>query len=63
MPSPPLIDAAQNVTVLIHEATMDNDQVEMAAAKAHSTVGQALDVAQRYISSLPPQYSVTDLSS
>jgi ribonuclease Z len=52
MPTNSLAYAGENATVLIHEATMDNDQADLAAAKAHSTVGQALDVGKRYLYSL-----------
>ncbi|KAG1717829.1 hypothetical protein EDB19DRAFT_1652086, partial [Suillus lakei] len=31
-------------TLLIHEATMDNVQVEMVRAKMHSAFGQAIDI-------------------
>ncbi|KII91109.1 hypothetical protein PLICRDRAFT_37799 [Plicaturopsis crispa FD-325 SS-3] len=47
MPTHNLVAAGQNVTLLIHEATMADDQVEMAKAKAHSTFGQALDIGKR----------------
>lgn len=43
-----LVDAGQDSTVLIHEATMADDQIGMAEEKAHSTIGQAVDVAKRY---------------
>ncbi|KAJ3810236.1 hypothetical protein F5876DRAFT_42180 [Lentinula aff. lateritia] len=47
MPSDHLVDAAKNITLLIHEATMSDAQADMAAAKAHSTVGQAIDIGRR----------------
>ncbi|KAG9033520.1 hypothetical protein FRB95_014699 [Tulasnella sp. JGI-2019a] len=47
MPCDALVEAGQGATVLIHEATMADDEVEMAAAKAHSTFGQAIDVGRR----------------
>lgn len=47
MPCDALVEAGQGATVLIHEATMADDEVEMAAAKAHSTFGQAIDVGKR----------------
>lgn len=43
-----LVDAGSGSTLLIHEATMADDQVIMAAEKAHSTVGQAMEVARRF---------------
>ncbi|KAJ3891424.1 hypothetical protein GG344DRAFT_47464 [Lentinula edodes] len=47
MPSDNLVHAAKNITLLIHEATMSDAQADMAAAKAHSTVGQAIDIGRR----------------
>jgi ribonuclease Z len=37
-----------NSTVLIHEATMADDEGALAWQKAHSTVGQAIDIGRRY---------------
>jgi len=36
--------AATNATLLIHEASMADDQEELALKKAHSTFGQAISV-------------------
>ncbi|KAI0292916.1 hypothetical protein BC826DRAFT_1017511 [Russula brevipes] len=47
MPSNALAQAGEGATLLIHEATMGDDQEEMARAKAHSTISQAIDVAKR----------------
>ncbi|KAG8949139.1 hypothetical protein FRC00_008236 [Tulasnella sp. 408] len=47
MPCNRLVEAGQDATVLIHEATMADDQVDLAFAKAHSTAGQAIDVGRR----------------
>jgi len=47
MPSDALAQAGEGATLLIHEATMGDDQEEMASAKAHSTISQAIDVAKR----------------
>jgi ribonuclease Z len=47
-PTDKLVEAGQNATVLIHEATMGDDMEEMAEEKWHSTVGQAVDVGRRY---------------
>ena len=47
MPSDALAQAGEGATLLIHEATMGDDQEEMAHAKAHSTISQAIDVAKR----------------
>ncbi|KAI0305153.1 hypothetical protein B0F90DRAFT_1701754 [Multifurca ochricompacta] len=47
MPSDTLAQVGEGATLLIHEATMADDQEEMARAKAHSTISQAIDVARR----------------
>jgi len=47
MPSDTLAQAGEGATLLIHEATMGDDQEEMAHAKAHSTISQAIDVARQ----------------
>ncbi|KAI6010107.1 beta-lactamase-like protein [Pisolithus marmoratus] len=39
-----LVQAGQNATLLIHEATMADDEADKARAKMHSTVGQAIDI-------------------
>ena len=46
MPCEALVRAGQGATVLIHEATMQDDEAALAAAKGHSTIGQACQVAQ-----------------
>lgn len=46
MPCEALVQAGQGATVLIHEATMQDDEAALAAAKGHSTIGQACQVAQ-----------------
>ena len=48
MPSESLIQAGKGATLLIHEATMGDDEEEMAHAKAHSTISQAIDVAKQW---------------
>lgn len=45
-PCQSLIEASQNVTLLIHEATLEDDQPEMADKKGHSTFGGAIQVAK-----------------
>jgi len=45
MPCQALVHAGRGATVLIHEATMQDDEAELAAAKGHSTIGQALQIA------------------
>ncbi|KAI3607358.1 3 trna processing endoribonuclease [Moniliophthora roreri] len=47
MPADSLVYASHGATLLIHEATMADDQEELAAKKAHSTLGQALDIGRR----------------
>ena len=47
-PADSLVYAGQGTTLLIHEATMADDQADMARKKAHSTVGQAMAISQRY---------------
>ncbi|KAH8083328.1 hypothetical protein BXZ70DRAFT_1073609 [Cristinia sonorae] len=43
-PTQNLVRAGKGATVLIHEATMGDDQEELAAQKAHSTMGQAVRI-------------------
>lgn len=50
VPTQKLVQAGAGATLLIHEATMANDQVEMARAKMHSTFGQAIDIGKRCVS-------------
>lgn len=47
MPCDALVQAGKDATVLIHEATMGDDEAELALAKAHSTFGQAIDIGRR----------------
>ncbi|KAJ8585232.1 hypothetical protein M405DRAFT_773220 [Rhizopogon salebrosus TDB-379] len=47
VPSQKLVQAGAGATLLIHEATMADDQVEMARAKMHSTFGQAIETGKR----------------
>ncbi|BGP34813.1 hypothetical protein JCM10296v2_006637 [Rhodotorula toruloides] len=47
MPCDALVDAGQGASLLIHEATIEDDMPEVAEAKGHSTSGQAIDVATR----------------
>lgn len=42
MPCQDLIDLGQNSTILIHEATMEDDLAEEAQIKMHSTISQAI---------------------
>jgi len=47
VPSDRLIWAGKDATLLIHEASMADDEIEMATIKRHSTFGQAVDVGRR----------------
>ncbi|TFY69819.1 hypothetical protein EVJ58_g184 [Rhodofomes roseus] len=44
MPSAALVDAGQYPTLLIHEATMGDEEADQARAKGHSTFSQALQI-------------------
>ena len=48
-PTEVLAEVGMNAKLLIHEATMADDQVEMARLKAHSTIGQAIDIGKKYV--------------
>ncbi|PCH45067.1 hypothetical protein WOLCODRAFT_155082 [Wolfiporia cocos MD-104 SS10] len=43
-PTENLVEAGRNTTLLIHEASMADEEEEMAAAKAHSTASQAIGI-------------------
>ncbi|GAA5907088.1 hypothetical protein JCM8208_004509 [Rhodotorula glutinis] len=47
MPCEALVTAGQSASLLVHEATIEDDMPEVAQAKGHSTFGQAIDVATR----------------
>jgi ribonuclease Z len=47
MPCEALVKAGAGATLLIHEATIDDELPEIALAKGHSTFGQAIDIARR----------------
>ncbi|KAI0341479.1 hypothetical protein BDW22DRAFT_1359055 [Trametopsis cervina] len=47
MPSDNLVEIGMDATLLIHEATMADDQADLAKAKAHSTFSQAVEVGHR----------------
>lgn len=47
IPADRLVRAGLNATLLIHEASMADDQVDLAKKKMHSTFGQAIDVGRR----------------
>ncbi|TYJ56176.1 hypothetical protein B9479_003162 [Cryptococcus floricola] len=46
-PCAPLVEAGKGATILIHEATLEDDKPEVAAVKGHSTFGQAVDVGKQ----------------
>jgi ribonuclease Z len=56
MPCEALVVAGRGATLLIHEATIEDDMPEVARAKGHSTFGQAITVARR---SVPSPLSLT----
>ncbi|XP_037935740.1 ribonuclease Z, mitochondrial [Teleopsis dalmanni] len=43
MPCQDLVELGRNSTILIHEATMEDDLIEEAKIKMHSTISQAID--------------------
>lgn len=43
MPCQSLCELGQNSTILIHEATFENEMFESAKSKAHSTIEQAIE--------------------
>lgn len=47
MPCDELVAAGKDATLLIHEATLEDEQAEMARAKGHSTFGQAIEIGRR----------------
>ncbi|BGP57816.1 hypothetical protein JCM8202v2_005463 [Rhodotorula sphaerocarpa] len=47
MPCDALVEAGQGASLLVHEATIEDDMPDVARAKGHSTFGQAIDVATR----------------
>ncbi|WVR08979.1 hypothetical protein IAU60_006038 [Kwoniella sp. DSM 27419] len=46
-PSEALVEAGMNATLLIHEATLEDDKPEVAAQKGHSTFTQAIDIGKQ----------------
>lgn len=46
-PSERLVRAGRGATVLVHEATIEDDKPETADVKGHSTFGQAIRVGKR----------------
>jgi ribonuclease Z len=52
MPTQNVVRVASGATLLIHEASMADDHLEAAQARAHSTVGQAIQIARKYVATL-----------
>ena len=48
-PTEVLAEVGKDAKLLIHEATMADDQAELARIKAHSTVGQAIDIGRKCV--------------
>ena len=48
-PTEVLAEVGKDAKLLIHEATMADDQAELARIKAHSTVGQAMDIGRKCV--------------
>jgi ribonuclease Z len=46
-PCDAFVEAARDATLLIHEATIEDDKPDVAEKKGHSTFGQAIDVGTR----------------
>lgn len=51
-PCDALVEVGMGATLLIHEATIQDDMPEVAIAKGHSTFGQAIDIARRFVLTL-----------
>ena len=60
MPSESLAQAGEGASLLIHEATFSNGQEELAHAKAHSTIGQAINVAKQWAMQLLQRFRSAD---
>ena len=46
-PSMNLVKFGKGATLLIHEATLEDDKVDVAEAKGHSTFSQAIDIGRQ----------------
>ncbi|KAJ7089838.1 hypothetical protein B0H15DRAFT_273688 [Mycena belliarum] len=47
LPTQSLVRGGQGATLLIHEATMGDDEEALARVKSHSTVGQAIEIGRK----------------
>jgi ribonuclease BN (tRNA processing enzyme) len=52
-PTEVLAEVGKGANLLIHEATMADDQADLARIKAHSTVGQAIEIGRKSVSFTP----------
>jgi ribonuclease BN (tRNA processing enzyme) len=50
MPTAKFAEAAHDVTLMIHEATMGDEEAALACQKKHSTFSQALEEGQQCVS-------------
>jgi ribonuclease Z len=48
-PTEVLAEVGKDAKLLIHEATMADDQAEIARKKAHSTIGQAIEIGRMLV--------------
>lgn len=48
-PCEKLVESGKDATLLIHEATLEDAELEKAKAKRHSTTGEAIDVGKRQV--------------
>jgi ribonuclease Z len=49
LPTANLVQVAYGTTLLIHEATLPDDEKALAFARAHTTTGQAIQIAEAYV--------------
>jgi ribonuclease Z len=61
MPCEALVEHGQDASLLVHEATIEDELPEVALAKGHSTFAQAIDIATRWV--LTCSISPTNLCS
>ena len=59
LPTQSLVRGGHGATLLIHEATMGDDEEAMAKAKSHSTIGQAIQMGRKFV----PSFSLDCLLS
>lgn len=48
-PCDKLVESGKDATLLIHEATLEDAELEKAKVKRHSTTGEAIDVGKRQV--------------